>query len=134
MPDLWQRAESEGWIKAAALCIALCDRWRRPSFAALTGAPDIVSPDLLETAASLLAKPASARHGDNSGAKMARHDLSALDLTRRAWAKRGEYGGPPGYARWLWGRLWGGMAAHLNARSRERLQAMAALEEWLAAR
>lgn len=131
-PEVWRRAEAEGWARAAALTLAVTDRWRRPGLLAESRCPLSVPEDIIVLAPSLLCKPVSARAQDFALVKLRRAGVPVLEKVRRIAVRRHEFADIRGYLGWLAGQVRDGVGGVFDVASKDRARTIEALETWLA--
>lgn len=130
-PAVWHRAEAEGWARAAALTLAVTDRWRRPGLLAASGCPLSVPEDIISLAPSLLCKPVSARAQDFALVKLRRAGVPVLEKVRRIAVRRREFADARAYLGWLAGQVGDGVAGLFDPVNKHRARSIDALETWL---
>lgn len=126
-PDLWQRGVAEGWLKGAALLVALTDRWCKPGLLARSQCPHTVPDGALAVASQLLLQPLERRAGARMIARVRRDGLAATLGAKIAEAVRA----PQHFARLAGRRTADTLSGALNRDSQARSRQMRDLGAWL---
>lgn len=128
-PNIWLRAEQEGWLRAVTIALEGAQYWLRPGLLADVEGPIRAPKDLLASLPWLLVKPRSARERDIAAAKLARSGIGPVEKLRRALVRRRRLRTWPEYLRWLGRETARVLMARLGSPVRTRR--IARLDAWL---
>lgn len=131
-PAVWRRAQTEGWARAAALTLAVTDRWRRPGLLAASGCPLAVPEDIVTLTPAMMCKPVSVRAQDFALLKLRKPGVPAWAKFRRILARRREFADMGRYSGWLSGQVRDSVAALFDQSSKIRARNIQTLSAWLA--
>jgi Uncharacterised nucleotidyltransferase len=128
-PGVWQTAATQGWAKAAALVLAVTDRWCRPGLLAESQCPVAVPGQLVSAIPGLMCKPFK-QPGDLL-VKLTRSDVTPLEKLRRVKDMREHYPDLASYLAWLGRQIGQTTLALLPGSGRQRVSELTRLDAWL---
>lgn len=127
-PRFWREAADGNYLRGAALCLALCDLWRRPGLVEESGLPIPVDASTLASASALLVQPLDARKSTRS-LGMLQESGSLAAAASAGFARLGKLVHDPAK---LAQRLSETVSALSEGRVRESATQSAAVGRWLA--
>jgi len=138
-PATFAEAEEEGWLRSAALLLALADRWLRPGLLEATGCPVRVPAEVADTAENLMVqdlttcREAQFLAGLSGGAVLrgaARKLLGRAPAGPGGAGARRDFGAEGGYAGWLANRVRRNVTAAFGRRVREQASGYRTISAW----